>query len=235
MMKLALLIAVHLLVLVGCGAVLACSNPSPAPTQPSTPATPKVAQYSNVQAMPAHGLYVTTKNLGDTSLGSSDDLSKLVEHSSLIVIGTVSSAEPTVVSIQDDTPSDSTSTVSNVKSVGNVYEVRVERYLKGGEGAESVSVVQFVGLNYDVGGQLKQTRSKDDDLLPVKNSRYILFLTEQVDIEGHWIGTVQPYKFLLTGGQAKAESPVGGLGGAFPEQSEASLISSVETKIAAGP
>lgn len=239
MRKLAPLVAMHILLVIGGGAVLACSNPSLAPTpiQPSTPlppATPRAAQYSSVQAMPAHGLYVTTKNLSDTREGSSDDLSKLVAFSSLIVVGTVSAQNLGVVRIHDPTPDDSSSSIRNVQSVGNVYDVQVERYLKGGDGAQSISVVQFIGLDYKDRGQTKQARSEDKYLLPVKNSRYLFFLTEQVDTEGHWIGIAQPYKFLLTGGRASAESPVGNLQGAFPVRSEVELITHVKSLIAEG-
>ena len=185
--------------------------------------------------MPIQALYVTTSYLGDTEEGLSDDLSKLVAHSSLIVIGTVSSNDPSIARIQDQIPSDSSSSITNVQSVGNVYDVQVERYLKGGDRAELIYVVQFIGLEYQDQGQIRQARSKDDDLLPVKNIRYLLFLTEQVIAQGYWIGTAQPYKFLLTGGQAKVESPVGDFSGAFPEQSESKFISSVVAKIAARP
>lgn len=237
MNKFALSITTYMLAIIVGGGVLACntSQGTPTPVPPATPlspATPRVAQYSNVQAMPAHGLYVTTKNLSNTSEGSSDDLDKLVVHSSLIVIGTVSANEPSVLRIQDQTPSDSSSSITNVQSVGNVYEVQVERYLKGGNGAESISVVQFIGLDYQDKGQTKQARSRDDDLLPVKSGRYLFFLTEQVDSEGYWMGTAQPYKFSLKNGKAKSESPLGDLGGAFPGRTEDELIGIVEEIVA---
>ena len=157
-----------LLLIVGCQMDI---EPRPAPTpMPSAvslpPATPRAAQHSNAQAMPPQVHYVTPKNLITSSDSSSDDLDKLVAHSSLIVIGTVSADEPGILRIQDDTPSDSSSSITNVQSVGNVYEVRVERYLKGGNGAESISVVQFVGLDYQDKGHTKQARSRDDNLLP---------------------------------------------------------------------
>lgn len=235
MKKLALLlITMHLLALIGGGAVIACgsSSPPPTPNQPSTPSAPKVSQYSNAKAMPAHGVYVTTKNLSEPSDGSSDDLSKLVAHSPLIIIGTVSADEPSILRIQDQTPSDSSSSITNVQSVGNVYDVQVERYLKGGNSAESISVVQFIGLDYQDKGETKQARSNDDDLLPVKNGRYLFFLTEQVDSQGYWMGTAQPYKFSLKEGKAKSESPLGDLGGAFPGRTEDEFIGAVEEIIA---
>lgn len=237
MNKFALSITAYVLAIIVGGSVLACNTsqitPTPVPpTQPPTPATPVVRYSTNVQAMPAHGLPVTTKNLSNTSEGSSDDLDKLAGHSSLIVIGTVSDNEPSILRIQDRTPNDSSSSVTNIQSVGNVYEVQVERYLKGGNGAESISVVQFVGLDYQDKGQTKQARSRDDDLLPVKNSRYLFFLTEQVDSEGYWMGTAQPYKFSLKDGKAKSESPLGDLGGAFPERTEDEIIGMVEEIVA---
>ena len=112
--------------------------------------------------------------------------------------------------------------------------MQVERYLKG-RGGDTIPVVQFYGLDYTDQGVPRQARDTNEDLLLGKGDRYLLFLRENGSYPGYWIGTAHPYKFLLTGGQAKVESPVGDLDGAFPEQSESEFIDSVESRIAASP
>ena len=158
--------------------------------------------------------------------GSSDALGKLVANSTAIVIGTVPNNEPDAVRVQDQSP--------GVQVVDSGFNVQVERYLKG-SGADTIPVVQFYGLDYTDQGVPRQARDTNEDLLLGKGDRYLLFLRENGSYPGYWIGTAHPYKFLLTGGQAKVESPVGDLDGAFPEQSESEFIDSVESRIAASP
>ena len=177
--------------------------------------------------MPIHPLYRTANSLP----GSSDVLSKLVTNSSVIVIGTIPNNESNVVRVNDQSPSSSSSSVTNVQGVGNTYNVQVELYLKGG-GSGTLPIIQFVGLDYLDRGQTKQARDTNENLLPVKNRRYLLFLSENGSYPGYWSGTAHPYKFLLADGMAKAESPVGDLGGALPDRPEAEFIKEVEGLVA---
>ena len=178
-------------------------------------------------------LYATVKYLDDAPDGSSDALSKLTAHSETIVIGTVSSNGPSVQRIAGRNPADDSEIDPSVTSVGNVYNVQIERYLKG-SGESAISVIQSIVLDVIQDGETMQFRDTSENLLPQKSSRYVFFLQEHPNAAGMWTGTVQPYKFLLSGGQAKVESPVGDRGGAFPEQSESDFISSVEEKIDVG-
>ncbi len=140
------------------------------------------------------------------------------------MIGTVPIAEPESLRVQDQTN-------ANVRALGNGFNVRVERYLKR-SGADMIPVIQFYGLEFMERGRLRQGRDEDERLTLGKGDRYLLFLKENDSYSGYWSGPAHPYKFLLSGGRAKAESPVGDLLGAFPEQSEAEFVSSVEAKIA---
>ena len=152
---------------------------------------------------------------------------KLVAHSTVIVIGTIPNDKPDEVRAQDKISAD-------VQAVGGGYHVQVERYLKG-TGGDTIPVVQFYGLDFTDRGQRRQMRDNNTNLLLGKGNRYLLFLKENGSIPGYWSGTIHPYKFLLKDGLAKAESPVGDLDGAFPEQSEADFISSIESRIAESP
>lgn len=213
-------------------AALACTIPNV--QLPATPKPPATAMPPNTpvpaRADPAiqhrtivsHSSYWTANNLS----GSGTALDKLIANSTVIVIGTVPVGDPDTLRPLDAT--------GNVRVVGSGYNVQVERYLKG-SGPNTIPVVQFHGLDFTDQGTTRQTQNDDKDLLLGKNNRYLLFLKENSTAVGYWSGPAQPYKFLLSGGQAKVESPVGDLDGAFPQQSESDFISSVETKITANP
>ncbi len=156
--------------------------------------------------------------------GTSDPLSKLVEHSTVIVIGRLSRDEPDSVRVQDRTN-------ASVQSVGSSSNIQVERYLKG-TGGETIPIVQFTGLDFFDRGQTRQVRDKNENLLLDEGSRYLLFLKENESYPGHWSGTVHPYKFLLVDGEARSESPVGTLGGKFPDRPESEFITEIVALIA---
>ena len=187
--------------------------------------------------MPIQPLYVTTKSLDSVPDGSSDDLAKLVAHSTLIAIVTTSDAEPREERVPGRLSSDPSKLDPSFTMIGSVYEVQVERYLKG-SGDVTLSVIQSIGYDAIVPGpgsapgRLTQGRDTSPNLLLGKNSRYVLFLEENEHAPSLWMGTAQPYKFLLSGGMANVESPVGTLEGAFPDRTEAELVSLVESLIA---
>lgn len=184
---------------------------------PPSTAVPRAIQ--RLVLGPVHSSYHGVNSLD----GPSDPLGKLVVNSTVIVIGTVPIAEPESLRVQDQTN-------ANVRALGNGFNVRVERYLKG-SGADTIPVIQFYGLEFMERGRLRQGRDKDERLSLGQGDRYLLFLQENSSYPGYWSGPAHPYKFLLSDGRAKVESPVGDLGGAFPEQSEADFVSSVESWI----
>ena len=196
--------------------------PPATPLPPDAPVPPPTAVPRAVQRSvpgPVESSYMGVNSLD----GPSDPLGKLVANSSVIIIGTVPTSDPKSLRVQDQTN-------ANVRALGNGFNVQVERYLKG-SGAGTIPVIQFYGLEFMERGRIQQARDKDESLSLGKGDRYLLFLGENGSYPGYWSGPAHPYKFLLSGGRAKAESPVGDLGGTFPEQSEAEFISSVEAKI----
>ena len=193
------------------------------PNTPMPPPTPLPTVIQRVGSVVTDVDYVTANMLS----GPSDDLGKLVANSTVIVIGTVSNNEPDSIRVQAHP-------TANIQAVGSGYNLYVERYLKG-SGNDTIPVVQFHGLDFTDRGQARQMRHENANLLLGKDSRYLLFLKENESYPGYWSGPAHPYKFLLKDGRAKVESPVGDLGGAFPEQSEAEFISGVESKIAESP
>ena len=200
---------------------------SPAPTPPVATGPPQRSPVSpQVFPMPMQVSYVTAKSLG-----------ALVSDSTLIVIGTTSDAEPREERVPGRLPGDPSKPDPNYTMIGNVYDIQVERYLKG-EGGATLRVIQSIGFDAFVPGppntpgRLTQGRNDSIGVRLGKSSRYLLFLTEFKDVTGLWTGTVEPYRFLLVKGRAQVESPVGDLEGKFPSHSEDELVSLVESLIA---
>ena len=166
------------------------------PDTPVPPPTPLPTVIQRTGSVVAHFDYATVNMLS----GSSDDLGKLVAHSTVIVIGTIpNNYEPAEVRAQDKISSD-------VQAVGGSYNVQVERYLKG-TGGNTIPVVQFYGLDFTDKGQRRQMRDNNTNLLLGKGNRYLLFLKENGSIPGYWSGTIHPYKFLLKGRFGKSGKP----------------------------
>ena len=156
--------------------------------------------------------------------GTSDPLSKLVENSTVIVIGTVPNDESNSIRVQDRTN-------ASVQSVGSSFDIQVERYLKG-TGGDTIPIVQFTGLDFLDRGETRQVRDKNENLLLDEGSRYLLFLKENESYPGYWSGTIHPYKFLLVDDEARSESPVGTMDGEFPNRPESEFIDEIEVLVA---
>ena len=208
---------------------------APGPQGPASEPVPDVV------TAPMQPMYVTARSLDNAPDGSSDDLSKLVAHSTLIVIGRTASDDPREERIQGRDPNDPSRPDPNYATIGNVYDIRVERFLKG-IGVETLSVVQPIGYEAFVPGppntpgRLTRGRDTTPNLLLQKSSRYLLFLRENEHAPGLWIGTAQPYRFTLSGGTAMVESPVKALDSRFPDRTVVELVSLVESLIAgSGP
>ena len=200
---------------------------SPAPTPPVAIGPPQGSPVPpQVFPMPMHVDYVTSRGLAE-----------LVADSTLILIGTTSDAEPREERVPGRLPGDPSKPDPNYTMIGNVYDIRVEHYLKG-EGDATLRIVQSIGFDAFVPGppntpgRLTQGRNDSIAVRLGKSSRYLIFLTEFEDIPGLWTGTVEPYRFLLVKGRALVESPVGDLEGKFPSRSEDELVSLVESLIA---
>ena len=164
---------------------------------------------------------------------TADSVEGLVSKSSVVVIGTVASSSPTRLEIPGRLPSDPSQPDPNYTGVAQVYEVMVERSLKGAE-ATTIRVAQFESSIVSIGGQVREVQSESASFPLTPRTRYMLFLTPQGQIPGLWLGTAQPFRFALSDGLARAESPDGQILGLFPIRSESALVSEVETVIQGG-
>ena len=242
----AILISILVLLLIGllsaCGSTGEESRPDQGtPANPGNsgapgPQGPVSEPAPEVVTAPMQPVYVTTSSLDSAPDGSSDDLSKLVAHSTLIVIGETPPNDPREERIQGRDPNDPSRPDPNYATIGNVYDIRVERFLKG-SGDETLSVVQPIGYEAFVPGppntpgRITKGRDTTPNLLLQESSRYLLFLRENEHAPGLWMGTVQPYRFTLSGGTARVESPVTSLDTEFPDRTEVELVSLVESLI----
>ena len=176
-----LILALLPLVIIGCQ-LGPGAQPAPTPLPPATPLPPNTpvpppAPVPTVIQRSVRVLtdidYATVKMLP----GTSDALSKLVAHSTVIVIGTVPNNEPDSIRVQDRSN-------ANVQGVARGFNVQVELYLKGSCG-DTIPVIQFYGLDFTDRGQARQVRDENENLLLDKGSRYLLFLKENESYPGY--------------------------------------------------
>ena len=184
--------------------------PPPSPTAP----------VLTVVATTTEPVYITTADLDKAPTGSSDGRSKIVAHSTLVLIGTVPDAEPRVVRISGRIPGDPSRPDPNWTTLAYVHDVQVERYLKG-SGPDTLLVMQPTGhetISPGSGatpGFLNHVRYSAHDYYFERGSRYLLFLRESEHAPGLWTGTAEPYKYQLFEGRARARTPASDPGRTF--------------------
>ena len=149
------------------------------------------------------------------------------------MIGTVSSDEPTTRNIHGRDPLDPSKPDPNYIAVGSIYQVNVERYLKG-SGGDTLPVVQLENTITNIGGRVTESRMQEADFPLTKGTRYLLFLKPHGQAPDLWFGTAEPYRWILSSGQAKVETPSEGARTTFPDTDEAGLVASVEAIISGG-
>ena len=145
----------------------------------------------------------------------------------MIILGTINDSIPREESLPTVNPSQ--------RSLVRVYDVSVERYLKG-EGEEVLSVIQYDGIEYidPLDGKAKQSRYPSSEILPKRGEQYVLFLDEHEHATELWQLPARPYKFRVWFGRIAVESPVGDVAEAFPQIPVEEFISRIET-LAASP
>jgi hypothetical protein len=156
-----------------------------------------------------------------------------VGKSSVVVIGTVSSDEPTKRNIHGENQRDPSKPDPNYISVGSMYQVNVERYLKG-SGGDTLPVVQLESTITNTGRGVNESRTREADFPLTKGTRYLLFLTPHAQAPDLWYGTAEPYRWVLSSGQATVETLVESARTMFPDTSEADFVASVEAFVSGG-
>ena len=182
--------------------------PTLGPSHPPTPALPDL----RVVATTTEPLFTSAADLDYAPDGSADPRGKIVAHSTLIVIGTVTDTDPRVERVPGRLTGDPSRPDPNWTTVGYVHDVLVERYLKG-RGPGKVPVLVPWGHEETVPGTgnapvtLTLVSYSARHLYLEKGGRYLLFLTESDHAPGLWTGTAEPYRYLLSEGRGRVRDP----------------------------
>ena len=181
--------------------------------------------------------YITTADLDNAPTGSSDGRSKIVAHSTLVLVGTVSQGEPRVERIPGRIHGDSLRPDPSWTTIAYVHEVQVERYLKG-SGPATIPVMQPTGHENILPGAgatpglLNHVRYSAHNFYFERGGRYLLFLRESKHAPGLWMGTAEPYKYQLFEGRARARTPARDPGRSFyTRRGEENLLERVQDLI----
>ena len=201
--------------------------PPPSPTAPAL----------TVVATTTEPVYITTADLDNAPTGSSDGRSKLVAHSTLVLIGTVPDAEPRVERIPGRLTDDPSRPDPNWTTIAYIHDVQVERYLKG-SGPGILPIMQATGHETvspgsgTTPGLLEHVRYGAHNDYFERGGRYLLFLRESEHAPGLWMGTAEPYKYQLFEGRARARTPARDPGRTFyTKRGEEELLKRVQDVI----
>ncbi len=188
-------------------------------TSPQTAGTTPTSE-SDMQPGPVESSYRTAQSY-----------QQLVSESNVIVIGQVVGAVETVNLAR--MPNDLTQPDPNVLSLGQVYSVTVQRYLKGA-GALTLNIVQeeaFLSERTPKTPENIQKARASYKLVPLRMGiKYLFFLRNLLGFTGknYFVGTRHPWRFTLPdSGDAEPESPWQYAKQVFPPQSTSGLIQTV--------
>lgn len=168
--------------------------------------------------------YITARSIGD-----------LVHRSELIALGTVAKIADVHFNIARN-PRDPSQPASDLFITGTIYEIRVERYLKG-SGDTNLRIVQSEGLSLpdEPGGAL--TSYISEDFVPLEvGGRYLFFLRTMESYPDSpfpnlYRGTAEPYRFRLEEGIARPETPSRLAGDLFPAMKEDTLLQQITMEL----
>lgn len=219
-------LGVFIYLLLGMPLLVACG------TQPRVGATADEPTLSTVGS-------ARSENSGAGSYNTAKSLDDLVRQSSVIVVATLSAVGETVNLARD--PNDPARPDPEFFSLGQVYQVEVQRYMKG-NGSTALKAVQAEGFMPNPPATMAaadiERLKRGYKYIPLHGSTtYLLFLRPLGGFPaatGYLTGPAQPWRFTLsTAGNAQAESPWAGADQAFPVWSSASLLSQVEQLVQA--
>jgi hypothetical protein len=194
-----------------------------------TSTTPQVAEnqpssQSHLTIGPIEHSYVTATSFEE-----------LVEQADIVVVG--SAVEKGKVINTARNPLDPTQPDPNLESVGQIYTIRVNQYLKGA-GGDSIRFVQSEGYltaEMVVAGQTLEDAREQSDQIPLSlNKEYLLFLrgAPELDDGNLYVAVAQPSRFDISNPLAIVpESPWAYAKQYFPPQALADVLQLLETRI----
>ncbi len=167
---------------------VSCGTPSNSYPPPQTSPTPEpVAYYASSPS------YITATSIQE-----------LASKSALVVIGQITGTGEVVNMAKD--PTDPTKEDPEYFVVGQVYDVKVEQYLKG-EGGNMIQVVQREGFIQKTSGIAVappdvEKAKKADKHIPMKTAiKYLIFLDQFDRLDkkkNYFVGVAQPWRFDMS-------------------------------------
>ena len=178
---------------------------------------------------------------GETAYIASDyitlsTISDLAHQSDTVVLGTVTKVDDQHFNTARNTR-DPSQPATGLFITGTIYEIQVERYLKG-SGGSNLRIVQSEDITLPNTASEAPTVYLTEGFTPLEvGIRYIFFLKlaesyPDSPFSDLYRGTAEPYRFRLENGMAKAESPSRLARDLFPMEKENALIQEVITAIA---
>lgn len=172
----------------------------------------------------------------EASYNAAYTLDQLVAQSEIIVIGSATKSDETINMSRN--PQDPSQPDPQTYSLGQVYEVQIQRYLKG-KGPSSVKLIEVeavieVALGTPVSpATIAQARAKYH-FVPIKPKRqYIFFLRTVPGYPGapYFIGAAEPERFDLSNPSAVVpESPWEGAPRAFPKVPADQMLKNIQAR-----
>lgn len=169
--------------------------------------------------------YITSRSIGD-----------LVHQSDIIALGTVAK----IADVHFNTarnPRDPSQPASDLFITGTIYEIQVERYLKGSGGTD-LRIVQSEDISSPNEPGEAPTVHISESFVPLEvGVRYLFFLKTMESYPDSpfpdlYRGTAEPYRFRLEEGVAKPETPSRLAGDLFPVMKEDTLLQQVTVELA---
>lgn len=203
-----------------CAVVIAgCQFPAMIPATPEVQAR-KVAQVAGKPVVD----YVTAHSI-----------SELTQKSALIVLGQIEKVDRAVNMVRD--VNDIGKPDLHFLKVGQVYQVKLERVLKGAAPGPTLLIIQPEGFlekpqtsEIPSPQDVKAAQQNSDHILFAANHRYLLFLwpfPTKLQGQQYYVGGIHPWRFNVTDpNKVYAESPADIV---FPETSLAKIVEEIKT------
>jgi hypothetical protein len=175
---------------------------------------------------------LTNPGYGSGSYITANSISELTKKSTQIVIGQVTKAVGIINMARDI--NDITKADSDVFVIGQVYQFRVDKYIKG-EGDQVINIVQregFLGASSSkTEVDIEKARSLEKYIPIDEKTNYLLFLEPLLGFSDgkYYVGVAHPWRFNLNNPESVVpESPWEGASQLFLSQSLDSLIYQIE-------
>jgi hypothetical protein len=198
-------VSIFLLLFILCATMISCApvpslsiSPTPTPIPP-IPSSPTIS-LSNSTPGNVSGSYITNTSIAE-----------MVSHSTLIVMAHVVKADHIINMARD--VGDPSQPAKDVYGVGQVYQIRIDIFIKGNE-AETIFLVQpegFLGPTESKNNaEILKSKSRYNFIPMNPEKEYLMFLRPMLSYpeEKLYVGNAHPWRFDISDpGKVVPESP----------------------------